>query len=244
MPPDIHTPRDTATRHRPVQPVTSEAAPADPVRTSSQRDAARRMRARIGGLSGAMGLIIIWCCRLALSGNIYVSAMGAAGMVTAPWFNLALILVAAAAILVSTAVPHARPRHRILARCSLGATLMATGALFAFTAAVPCSYGCPIPFTPTSTLQDLLHVAAAVLGFGGAVTAVLQAWSSAVSPVARTLSALTMITVSMTAIVGGLASLTGWGSGAGGWFEFAATTIALLWIAGYGLALSRKPGRL
>lgn len=52
-----------------------------------------------------------------------------------------------------------------------------------------------------------------------------------------------MITVAATALVGALASLTGWGNGAGGWFEFAATTLALLWIIGYGLALSRTPHR-
>lgn len=213
--------------------------PAHPGRTPSQRDAARRLRARIGGLSGAAGLILIWCCRSVLEGNIYVSAMGAAGMATAPWFNLALLLVAAAAILVATAVPPRRPRHRLLALWSLGTTLIATGALFAFAATVPCSDGCPVPFTPTSTLQDLLHVVAAVLGFAGAVTAVLQVWSSATSVLSRIVSGATMISVAATALAGALASLTGWGSGAGGWFEFAATTIALLWIVGYGLALSR-----
>lgn len=230
-------------RFRPVQPLMYETAAPVPAPTSSRPDTTRRLRAGIGGVSGALGLIVIWSCRAVLDGNIYVSAMGAAEMVTAPWFNLALILVAAAAILVSTAVPPTRARHRLLALWSLGATLVSTGALFAFAAAVPCTYGCPVPFTPASTLQDLLHVTAAVLGFAGAVTAVLQVWSSSTSLAARLVSGATMVFVAGTALAGALASLTGWGDGAGGWFEFAATTAALLWVSGYGIALTRTPIR-
>ncbi|MFF5626861.1 DUF998 domain-containing protein [Microbacterium sp. NPDC012755] len=215
----------------------------EPARPSLGADVPRRRRAGIGALSGALGLVIIWCCRTALDGNIYVSAMGAAGVATAPWFNLALILVAAAAILVATALPPAQPRHRILSPWPAGATLLASGTLFAFAAAVPCTVGCPVPFTPTSTVQDLLHVTAAALGFTAAVTAVLQVWDSSTSRATRILSATTMIVVALTALAGAYASLTRWGGGSGGWFEFAATTVALMWITGYGVALSRTPTR-
>lgn len=224
-------------------PTMPTAVDIEPTRPSVGADLPRRRRAGIGALSGALSLVIIWCCRTALDGNIYVSAMGAADVATAPWFNLALILVAAAAILVATALPPAQPRHRFLALWPTGATLIATGTLFAFAAAVPCTVGCPVPFTPTSTVQDLLHVTAAVLGFAAAVTAVLQVWDSSTSRPTRILSATTTIVVALTALAGALASLTRWGGGSGGWFEFAATTIALLWITGYGVALSRTPTR-
>lgn len=210
-------------------------------RTTAESDRGRRLRAGAGGLSAGVGLIVIWLCRATLEGDIYVSAMGAAGMATAPWLNLALMLVAAAAILVSTAVPTTRPRHRVLALWPLGSTFVTTGAFFAFAAAVPCSDGCPVPLTPGSTLQDLLHVTAAVLGFVGAVVAILQVWSSSRSIVVRAVSAATMVFVAVAALAGAFASLAELGGGAGGWLEFAATTAALAWMAGYGITLSRAP---
>lgn len=217
-------------------------APADAGAPPATTGAARRMRARIGGVCAGVALLLIWCCRAALDGNIYVSAMGAAGMVTAPWFNLALLLVGIAAVLMSMAVPDEQPRHRLLSLWPLSRTLLACAMAFGFAAVVPCTMGCPVPLPPSSSWQDLLHVTAAVVGFVGAILAVLQVWSSTGSGLLQAVSAATMLFVAVSAAIGALASFTEWNHGFGGWFEFAATSAALSWVAGLGIALSVERG--
>lgn len=198
----------------------------------------RRMRAGIGSGCSVTALLIIWSCRAALEGDLYVSAMGAPGMPTAPWFNLALLLVAAAAVMVSSAIPDERSAVRVLSLWGLGATLLVSGAMFAFASVVTCSPGCPVPFSASSTVQDLLHVSAAVLGFAGAVFAMMQVWASTASAVRRAASGAAVLFVGAAALAGAFASLAGWAGGAGGWFEFAATTAALAWLAGLGFSLA------
>jgi len=182
-------------------------------------------------------MTLIWSCRATLDGHLYVSAMGAAGMVTAPWFNLALMLTAAAAVLVSTAVPPVAPRCRALAGWPLAGTFTASGAMFAFAASVPCTPGCPVPFTPSSSIQDLLHVTAATIGFATAVLAILQVWSAA-SGAMRTMSGVSALIIAAASLAGATGSLTGWRGGAGGWLEFAATTVALAWLTAFATVLA------
>ncbi|WP_460945782.1 hypothetical protein [Okibacterium endophyticum] len=203
----------------------------------------RRVRAAVGSSLTAVALVVIWCCRGALEGHLYVSAMGAPDVATAPWFNLALLMLSVGAIFIATAAPSTSPRHRVLAWWPVAGTLCVTAAMFGFASAVTCTPGCPVPLTAGSTPQDFLHVTAAVLGFVGALVAVLQVWSITRSPRARCLCLIVLGVVAICAALGAVASLASW-EGDGGWFEFAAMTAAMLWLTGYGIALTRESHRV
>ncbi|MGK9147526.1 DUF998 domain-containing protein [Plantibacter flavus] len=220
----------------------------DPSETASRRSTAL-LFAVVGSVLVVVATAMIWAARLSLAKNSYVSGLGATGEVTAPVFNAALLMVSLGGLSIAVALRRAgRPdeggprtsRARLLLVPWL---LIAASSLCFFAASqVTCTYECPIPASPRFTVQDAAHISFAVLGFALACLAMIgSALGSRVAAV-RSMSWFAGASVAIVAGAGGLLSLAEVGQSVGSWLEFAATTIALFWLAGYGLAESLSIG--
>lgn len=215
-----------------------------PVRAARSRGAL--LFAVLGAVLIIAAAIMIWAARLSLAKNSYVSGLGAVGEVTAPVFNAALLMVALGGLSIAVALRRAATkghgvgrgvvvRHplRVLAPWIL---IAASSVCFFGASQVTCTYECPIPASPRFTVQDAAHISIAVLGFALACLAMIgSALLSRVRSI-RVLSWAAGACVAVVAGAGGLLSLAEVGQGVGSWLEFAATTVALLWLVAYGLA--------
>ena len=184
-----------------------------------------------GSLSAAVAIVLIWAARSTVDRAVYVSEMGAPGQPTEAAFRVALIMVALAGVLIGLFGPRARSDRRVP---GLGGVLGAGGVCFAVAAFVPCTPGCPAPGTSAFTVQDLVHISAAISGF--ALACVAMALVS-VFDVSRfgLFSLTTGGTIAVVAGSGGLLSLTRTATTFGALCEFAATTLGLLWLLALGL---------
>ncbi|MFF5171195.1 DUF998 domain-containing protein [Micromonospora sp. NPDC000089] len=153
----------------------------------------------------------------------YVSEAGVTTSRYAPAYRIGIFAVAAALLLLATALPPA-------ARIAAG--LLATGSLFTLlSGAVTCSAGCPLPPFEAATVADLVHGGASIAAVAAVVFAMLALRLRPVaSPalcrigtlgaaVALPLSgaiAVALVTVGRGGLVGGLervllAVAVGWG---------------------------------
>ncbi|HXH36940.1 MAG TPA: DUF998 domain-containing protein [Plantibacter sp.] len=199
--------------------------------------------AGVGGALVVVATVMIWASRLSLAKNSYVSGLGATGEVTAPVFNAALLMVAVGGLSIAVALRRAGRRTPGVQRGPRVSLLLvpwlliAASSLCFFAASqVTCTYECPIPASPRFTVQDAVHISFAVLGFALACLAMI---GSALESRVRTVRRMSWFAGSAVALIagaGGLLSLAEVGQSVGSWLEFVATTIALLWLVGYGLA--------
>lgn len=192
-------------------------------------------------------LAIIWGARLTIPRELYVSELGAQGMPTAEWFRTALLLIVAGGSLIAWAGRHIRSRVRLLDLWTPSVSLWAGCALFLFASQVTCTAGCPLPYGDTFTWQDFSHTLAAVLAFGAACWAMLQCAFAQGHRVLAILSGATGILVAVIAGTGGLFSLFRFQQDLGSRMEFVATTLAIGWLAVFGVTLAArilKPSRL
>lgn len=139
----------------------------DPVRTS-------RVAAAAGGSAVAVGTVIMLVALVAAPGpwtDGYVSEAGTVGLPLSWVYRCGLVLLAAGVSLIGAAVSRAAR----LAAALLGGAGVLAGA----SGAVPCSPGCPLPPYQPTTVADLLHTAASILGM--AVIAVAMV-AVAISP--------------------------------------------------------------
>lgn len=192
-----------------------------------------------GATSVVAGLLLIWAARLTVPYPVYVSELGAAGQPTAVAFEVALLLVAAGGLAIALASGHVRPDLRSLARWLPPVTLVVAAACFALASQVTCTSTCPVPIVdPRSTPQDLAHTVFAVLGFAAACFAMLQVAFSRARPRVARFSMVSCVAVAAITALGGLLALVHVAVDFGSWLEFAGTTVAIGWLATYGVTLA------
>lgn len=205
---------------------------AEPGRTDSR---AGRL-AFIGGLAAFVSAALIWICRAGDPSVHYVSQLGATGMPTAPLFNLSLLLLAVAAVLVDRAMV-ARGRGYVVG-WPVATTLLICGSCFAVASVITCSPGCPVPFTPGALPQDLGHISFAVLGFVLAIVAMGQVAALRRRPLMRAASVVTLVAVGATSLTGAMIALFRGDTVLGGNLEFTAATLAISWFGVFGLQVA------
>lgn len=199
------------------------------------RDSSRRL-ATLGAGCAFVSAALIWLCRAEDPSVHYVSQLGATGMPTAPLFNLALLLLAIAAVMVDRALLSRRVGY--VAGWPIATTLLVCGLCFGFASVVTCSPGCPVPFTAGSLPQDLVHITFAVLGFLLAIVAMAQTAMLRRRPWMRAVSTLTLTAVGITSFTGAMIALFRGDTVFGGNLEFAAATLAIVWFGVFGLQVA------
>ncbi|MDQ1123252.1 DUF998 domain-containing protein [Microbacterium trichothecenolyticum] len=189
-----------------------------------------------GGSAAFVSAALIWVCRLLDPSVQYVSQLGATGMATAPLFNLALLLLAIAAMLVDRAlVTHGAG---YVTGWPVATTLLICGLCFGVASVVTCSPGCPVPFTSGARPQDLVHISFAVLGFVLAIVAMAQVAVLRRRPWMRVGSIITLTAVGATSFTGAMLSLFRGDTVLGGNLEFTAATLAIAWFGIFGLQVA------
>ncbi|MGC5017840.1 DUF998 domain-containing protein [Micromonospora sp. DT47] len=113
----------------------------------------------------------------------YVSEAGIAGSGYAPAYRIGVFALAAALLLLATALPPA---------LRAAAALLGTGSLFTLlSGAVTCSAGCPLPPFEAATVADLVHGGASIAAVAAVVFAMLAlAFLPAAAPRLRLLARL------------------------------------------------------
>lgn len=185
-----------------------------------------------------VALTIIWVARLTIARDVYVSVMGATGMPTAGWFQVALVLVSAGGGLIAFAARGIRVSPPILRWWRPSVSLGVASAFFFLASQVTCTPGCPIPYGPSFTWPDFTHTTSAVLAFAFACWAMVQLTCAPGRRMMAALSLCSGIAVALIAGAGGIMSLANWEAGLGSRFEFAATTIAILWLVSLGVVIA------
>lgn len=195
-----------------------------------------------------LALALLWVVRAGADGPVYVSEMGADGEPTAVAFEVVLFLVAAGGSLVAWSGRHLRCREsgaRLVRAVGLwppAVTLWVACAAFLLASQVRCSAECPVPGTPGSTWADLVHTAAASVGFAAAAVAMLQTAFSDAPPRLVRLSLAASAALVLAAGTGAVLSLLGVAVGVGGLMEHVATSVGLGWLAVLGVVLAAGPG--
>ncbi|MEX0152172.1 DUF998 domain-containing protein [Microbacterium sp. LMI1-1-1.1] len=218
----------------------SSVSPSDRPRAARPGRAVRL--ARIGALAAFVSAILIWVSRLLEPSVHYVSQLGAPSMATAPIFNPALLLLAAAAVLVDRALAVGRGRYVV--GWPIALTLLVCGLSFGLASVVTCSPGCPVPFTEGALWQDTVHIAAAVLGFVLAIVAMAQVAALRGRPWMRWGSIVTLVLVGVTSFTGAMLALFGGDTVLGGNLEFTAATLAIAWFGVFGLQVAADEASL
>jgi hypothetical protein len=210
----------------------------------AQRPLVDAAAALVGSLLVVGALVLIWGARLTVERNLYVSELGAVGEPTADVFRAALLLVVAGGTLIAFATRSVRSEVRYLRAWSPAISLWVASGFFLVASQVTCTSGCPVPYGPQFTWQDLIHICCAVLAFGAACWAMLQVSFAHDQRALAGFSRLSGAAVAVIAAVGGLLSLTNTATGFGSQLEFVATTLAILWLAVYGVLAAFPPRRV
>jgi hypothetical protein len=187
-----------------------------------------RVTAAAAGLSVLAGAVVMFAALVAAPGpwyRGYVSEAGVAGQPYAHPYRWGLILLAGGVAGLGIAL------HRRQVRLA-PVMLVGSGALAATSSAVPCTERCPLPPLESSTVADVVHMAAAVAGMAVLAGAIVAVACSALSAVVRRLAA-----VAATVIVplGAAMALTmliigrGW---LGAALERVLLVIAVSWLVG------------
>ena len=208
------------------------------------------MRNRVDFIAAVTGcvlvviaLVIIWVARLNVPRELYVSELGAEGMPTAKWFQVALVLIVIGGSAIAWAGRHVRSEARVLRAWAPGVSLWIACAFFLVASQVTCTAGCPLPYGDTFNMQDFLHTLSAVLAFAAACWAMLQTYFAREHVVLARLSLATGILVAVIAGTGGLLSLFRFQTVLGSRMEFVATTIAIAWLVVFGVVLAVRIAR-
>jgi hypothetical protein len=201
----------------------------------------------IGCIAVVAALAIIWGARVTIPRDLYVSELGAVGMPTAEWFRSALLLIVVGGTLIAWAGRGVHSLTPVLRAWTPAVSLWIGCAFFLFASQVTCTAGCPLPYGPSFNLQDFLHTLAAVLAFGFACWAMLQASFAREHRMLARLSLIASISVAVIAGTGGLLALFKFQQGFGSRLELVATTIAIAWVVLFGVVLAvraARPGRV
>jgi hypothetical protein len=211
-------------------------------RPEALRPSIARVALTAGALVSFVGVVLIWLARARIQRPIYVSELGARGMSTAPLFVTALLLVAVGGALIAIAGGHPRSRLPLIGKASIGGTIAVSSVCFVVASQVSCTAGCPLPLVGAgSTFQDLVHTTAAVLGFVAGCFAMLQVGFAGQRMRIARFSAAACCAVAVITIIGGMLSIFRTATDVGGVLEFIGTTVAIGWLACYGLWLAWRP---
>jgi len=198
---------------------------------------AGRVLAGAGIVAVLAALIIIWAARLTVPRDVYVSELGAQGMPTARWFQVALVLIVIGGVAIGWAGRRIRSRLPVLGLWPPSSTLFVASFFFLIASQVPCTPGCPVPYGPAFTWPDFVHTTAAVIAFAAACVTILQCAFAVGHRALRGFSIVASISVAVIAGAGGLMSLLNWHAEIGSRLELVATTIGLAWILVFGTVL-------
>lgn len=150
----------------------------------------------------------------------YVSEAGTAGRPYAVVYRLGLILLVLGVALLGLALRRA------------GLLLLIAAALGATSSVVPCSDQCPLPPYEPTTLTDLVHTAASILGMAVLAAAMAVTWSAAARPAIRRLTAAALtLTVPLGAALGLTMLFTGRGT-ISALLERILLVVAVNWLVG------------
>lgn len=197
----------------------------------------------VGSILVLAALVMIWVARLSIPRELYVSELGAAVEPTAKSFQLALLLLVAGASLIAFAGRDIRSRLRVLSAWTPAVSLWIASFFFLLASQVTCTAYCPLPWGPTFSWQDLIHVTCAVIAFAAACWAMVQV-SFAQGHRALAMFSLTMgLSVAVIAGTGGLLSAFQFATDVGSRLELVATTFAISWVAVLGAALAVERAR-
>ncbi|MEO8908267.1 MAG: DUF998 domain-containing protein [Microbacteriaceae bacterium] len=214
-------------------------APADA--GAGTRTVAGRSALTLGALAALAGIIVIWVARASIHRPIYVSELGAQRMPTATAFAVALLLIAAGGAVIAVTGRHPRVGRRMVVAWPIGATIAVSSLCFVVAAQVTCTETCPVPFVnPAAAPQDFIHISAAVLGFAAGCVAMVQVAVTHGNPILARVSLAAGLLVGAITIVGGLLAILHRDVDVGASLEFSATTLAVTWLAGYGLWLAHR----
>ncbi|MCU1508849.1 MAG: hypothetical protein JWQ12_1114 [Glaciihabitans sp.] len=191
-----------------------------------------------GAICVVVALVIIWLARLSVGYDVYVSQLGATGAPTARLFEIALLLVVVGGSLVGVASRDIRSTVRWLALWTPAVSLWVASGFFLVASQVTCTPGCPIPWGASFDWQDLTHIVCAVLAFSAACWAMLQASFARGHRPLAVFSRASGIAVAVIAGGGGILSLAHVLTDLGARLELVATTIAILWVASYGIVIA------
>jgi hypothetical protein len=180
------------------------------------------------GIAVLVGSVIMLVALVAAPGSWlqgYVSEAGTTGRPFAVAYRSGLVLLAAGVALLGLAL---RPASRPVA-----ALLGVAAFLASVSGVVPCTDQCPLPpFEPT-TVSDVVHTAASIVGMAGlAGVMVMIAFSSFFRPAARRLSAsFALLIVPLGGTLGLAMLLTGRGP-VSAVVERLALAVAVGWLIG------------
>jgi hypothetical protein len=205
----------------------------------SRRDGFDIVAALVGSALIAAALVLIWVARVEFGGTeVYVSELGGTGAPTARQFELALLLVVAGGALVAFAGRDVRVRIRLLAFWAPAVSIWIACGFFLVASQVTCRAFCPLPTLSPFDAQDFTHITCAVLAFAAGCLAMLQTAFAVGHRVLARFSLGIAIAVALVAGLGGILSLAKFDTEVGGYAEFTATTLAILWVVVYGISIA------
>jgi hypothetical protein len=176
----------------------------------------------------------------------YVSEAGTAGQPYAVPYRWGLVLLAIGVAMLAWALrPERRgPAGRLgrLRHARLAAVFLAVAALLAGTSGVvPCSNQCPLPPYEPTTVADVVHAAASILGMVVLAGAMVTTWLADLRPPTRRLAAGA---IALTAPLGAALALTmllvGRGT-LGAVLERLLLVVAVSWVVGTALLTASAP---
>jgi hypothetical protein len=126
----------------------------------------------------------------------------------------------------------------VLASWTPAVSLWIASGFFLVASQVTCTAGCPLPYGPTFDWQDVTHIACAVLAFAAACWAMLQTSFAREHRILARFSLAMGGGVAVIAGAGGILSLARFATDFGSRLELAATTLAILWVAVFGVAVA------
>ncbi len=195
----------------------------------------------LGAIAALAGVVVIWLAKASIHHPIYVSELGAQRMPTATAFDVALLLIAAGGAVIAVLGRHPRVGRPALVAWPIGATIAVSSLCFVIASQVTCTATCPVPFVnPAATPQDFIHITAAVFGFAAGCVAMVQVAVTRGNPLLARVSLAAGVLVAAITIVGGILAIVHRAVDVGALLEFSATTVAVVWLAGYGLWLAHR----
>jgi hypothetical protein len=207
------------------------------MRSINLTDRTSRILGAVSGAAIVVGALTVLAAVVAMPGSWllgYVSEAGTAEQPLAMAYRGGLVLLALGTGLLGLAL---RGVSRIV-----GVLLATTGVLAAISGSVPCSRSCPLPpFEPT-TVSDVVHATASIIGVAVLAAAMVTvALSSAWRPAARRLAVgAAGLTVPLGGVLGVLMLFVG-RSQAGATLERLLLAVAVSWLIGMTLLTILRP---
>ena len=197
--------------------------------------------AAVAGPAVGIGAVVMLAALVAAPGSWltgYVSEAGTAGQAYAVPYRSGVILLAVGVVLLGAAFVE-QPVRR--AGAAIGTLLAAAGLMALTSGVVACSDRCPLPpFEPT-TVADVVHTAAGIVGIALLAVAMLVVAFGDPRPVLRRLAgAGAALTIPLGVALGLTMLLAGRGT-LGALLERMLLVVAVSWLVGTSVAVALHP---